>query len=108
MSAAAKFSGFAIAMRTTGKFLCLIVLGKVLLWLIAMAAHSLLVASVPGCSTIKGEALYCGWANLPINFFNGIAWIAAILSYTAAAPCFVIGVVLWVLGALSSRMASSQ
>src|SRR5687767_12035229 len=93
-------------MRTAAKYLCITSVTMVLVTLGAMAAHSHLVSSMPGCITFKGEAseLFCGSASGPINFFNGIVWTVGLLSYLVAAPFFAIGGLLWV---LSSRVRAT-
>src|SRR5688500_15889011 len=86
-------------MRTLGKVLLLTSVTMVLVTLISMAAWQLLVSSVPGCITIKGEAveLVCGSASGPIKFFAIMGFIGQILSYIAAGPCFAMGSLLWIL-----------
>ena len=82
-------------MRATGKFLCFTSMAIVLVWIIAMAAPGLLVASVAGCSVDgKGDPMYCGWADTPVQILNSFAWVAAATSFFVAAPCLLVGLLL--------------
>ena len=84
-------------MRVTGARLCLLSLTPLLAWIFLIAAQILLRVAVPECHVLKRHPLDCGWASTVAVFLDFLVFFGGIVAFLAA-PGFVVGGLLWLLG----------